>query len=104
MDDVFLGIDTAVPMGLIVNELVSNALKHAFPEDRKGKVRIELQTGEEDRFYLSVGDDGVGIPTDVDFRNPETLGLKLVDTLATQLRSQVELDRNSGTSFTIVRS
>ena len=101
--DVYFGIDTAVPLGLIVNELVSNAIKHAFPADRAGVIDISLDADEEEKFRLSVTDDGVGIPADMDLKNPSSLGLKLVSTLASQLRSQVTMDGDSGTRFTIER-
>ena len=101
--DVYFGIDTAVPLGLIVNELVSNAIKHAFPGDRAGVIDISLDTDEEEKFRLSVDDDGVGIPADTDLVNPSSLGLKLVSTLASQLHSQLTMDGNSGTRFTIER-
>ena len=99
MDDVFLGIDTAVPCGLILNELVSNSLKHAFPGGREGEIRIELRLDDDKKFTLMVSDNGVGIPKDLDFRNTESLGLQLVDTLVNQLEGTIELDRSGGTAF-----
>ena len=103
VDDILLNIDTAIPLGLIINELTSNALKHAFPGDRKGVVQIELKSSGDERFVLRVSDDGVGFPEDLDLQTPQTLGLKLVDTLSSQLRSRIELDQSHGTRFTIVR-
>ena len=101
-DDVFLGIDTAVPCGLILNELVSNTLKHAFPNGRSGKTRIKLTTGSEGRLTLVVGDNGVGFPADVDFRESETLGLQLVNSLVEQLDGAIEMKSASGgTEFKI---
>lgn len=99
VDDVFLGIDTAVPCGLILNELVSNSLKHAFPGGREGEIRIELRLDDDKKFTLMVSDNGVGIPKDLDFRNTESLGLQLVDTLVNQLEGTIELDRSGGTAF-----
>jgi len=102
IDEGFLGVDTAIPCGLIINELVSNALKYAFPAGRRGQVRIGLRTQEEPRrFTLVVQDDGVGFPQGVDFRNTESLGLRLVNTLTEQLGGTIELDSNGGTTFTI---
>lgn len=99
-DDVPLGVDAAISCGLIVNELLSNALKHAFPGGRSGAIRIELR-GEERRVTLSVADDGVGLPPDVDFQNHATLGLRLVSILTEQLRGSIELERRAGTCFQV---
>ncbi|TRZ90889.1 MAG: GAF domain-containing protein [Methanosarcinales archaeon] len=113
VDDVSLGIDMAIPCGLIINELVSNCLQHGFPRGGKGKIHVELrldkdlpvrdtETGE--RFTLIVSDNGVGFPKDLDFRNTETLGLQLVITLVKQLKGTIELDSppgRSGTEFKI---
>jgi PAS domain S-box-containing protein len=89
-DDVFVLIDTAIPCGLILNELVSNALKHAFPGDRRGEIRIRLDRAEDGPISLEVSDDGVGMPKDLDLRTSETLGLKIVFGLGErQLRGEV---------------
>lgn len=100
IDDVFLGIDTAIPCGLIINELVSNSLKYAF-EDGQGEIRIDLHSEKEGKFTLIVSDSGVGFPKDLDFRNTESLGLQLACTLVDQLQGTIELDRTCGTKFKI---
>jgi PAS domain S-box-containing protein len=99
-DDTLLDIDTAIPCGLILNELVSNALKHAFPNKRSGEITIGLHTRGK-HVVLTVSDDGIGLPPDLDFRNAESLGLQLVITLVKQLEGTIELDRNEGTLFRI---
>ncbi len=100
VEDVSLGIDAAVPCGLIINELVSNALKYAFP-DRKGEMTV-LFHAVGGVYELVVKDDGVGMPEDIDFRNTNTLGLRLVTLLAEgQLDGRVRLFRNGGTEFHI---
>ncbi|MEA1964016.1 MAG: PAS domain S-box protein [Candidatus Aerophobetes bacterium] len=99
--DVSLSIDEAIPCGLIINELVSNSLKHAFPQGRKGKICIELHQNTEGKITLIVDDDGVGFPQDVDFRATESLGLQLVTTLVEQLEGTIELDKTAGTAFTV---
>ncbi len=99
-----LGIDTAIPCGLIINELVSNSLKHAFPNGRKGKIRINLHSEGNNRFLLTVSDNGIGFPADVDFRSTESLGLQLVCTLIDQLEGTIELHREQGTEFRIAFS
>jgi PAS domain S-box-containing protein len=96
-----LDIDRAIPCGLIVNELVSNALKYAFPGDRSGTISIIILKDKDDRITLTVADTGVGMPPGLDFRNTETLGLQLVNMLARQLGGQVSLESGSGTAFTI---
>jgi PAS domain S-box-containing protein len=114
VEDITLGMDTAVPCGLIINELVSNALKHAFPPGRTGEVRIQMaslpdrgadgsgESGTAERWYqLCVSDDGSGFPDGIDFRHTESLGLKLVCTLTEQLSGTIALQRDSGTRFTI---
>ncbi len=101
IDDVSLSIDAAVPCGLIINELVSNALKHAFRMSNKGEICIELCMNLEHQFVLIVSDNGAGFPINLDFQNTESLGLQLVNTLAAQLRGSVELNSNGGTEFKI---
>jgi two-component sensor histidine kinase len=101
---VFLGVDTAIPCGLILNELVSNCLKHAFPDGREGEIRIELRSDGNGKFTLMVSDNGVGLPKDLDFRNTKSLGLQLVNTLVNQLEGTIELDRRGGTAFKITFS
>ncbi|MBN2283367.1 MAG: PAS domain S-box protein [Deltaproteobacteria bacterium] len=98
---VFFGIETAIPCALIVNELVSNALKHAFPEDRKGQVVIDLHSKGEGAFALTVKDDGVGMPPHVTFNAIETLGMQLVSDLVYQLGGSVEIDRTGGTTVVV---
>jgi PAS domain S-box-containing protein len=101
-DDISLGVDTAIPCGLIINELVSNSLKHAFPDNRTGRIAITVRTVRPGELELVVGDDGVGIPMDLDIINAKSLGLHLVTLLAkNQLRGHIEMMRNRGTSFRI---
>jgi two-component sensor histidine kinase len=86
---------------LIINELISNSLKHAFPAGKEGEIRINLRSDNDNKFTLIISDNGVGFPKDLDFRNTETLGLQLVMTLVKQLRGTIELDRSSETEFKI---
>ena len=101
VDNVFLNMDRAIPCGLIVNELVSNALKHAFPAGLKGQINISLQPESDSELLLIVSDNGIGFPENLDFRNTATLGLRLVNTLTAQLGGTIELLRGAGTSFRI---
>jgi len=98
-EEVFLNINTAIPCGLIVNELVSNALKHGFPEGRKGRLDIDLHRVAGNGYLLRVRDDGVGFPEGLDFRKAETLGLQIVNTLVDQVDGRLDLDREEGTAF-----
>ncbi len=99
--DILLDITLAIPCGLIINELVSNSLKHAFPDNREGEINIMLRKSNENEFTLILGDNGVGLPLDIDFPNIETLGLQLVFALVKQLEGTMELDRSDGTVFKI---
>jgi len=100
-DSLSLGIDRAIPSGLILNELVSNSLKHAFPGDCDGSITIELGIDRDGVVTIVVADDGVGFPGEVDFANTPTLGLQLVNMLVKQLRGRIELARDGGARFTI---
>ncbi len=98
---VFLPIRLAIPCALIVNELISNALKHAFPGALRGEIRIGLAMEAESHVVLSVADDGIGIPDALDLENATSLGLQLVALLAEQLGSKIELHRARPTCFTV---
>lgn len=100
LENIYLDVSVAIPCGLIINELLSNALKHAFPQGRKGEVRISLRV-EEETITLTVSDDGIGFPEGIDFRNTESLGLQLVTALVMQLGGEIDLKREAGTTFTI---
>jgi two-component sensor histidine kinase len=101
IDEVQLDLDRAVACGLIVNELVSNALKHAFPDGRRGALWISLQSLEADGCLLRVRDDGVGISESIHPKTAETLGLQLVNDLADQLRGSVEIRSLDGVDIAI---
>lgn len=99
--DVFLDINKAIPCGLVLNELVSNSLKHAFPDGKKGEIHVKLYTGKQKKNMLIVSDNGVGLPPAVNFEQPETLGLQLVIDLVKQIDGTIRLDETSGTTFHI---
>ncbi|MDD5142034.1 PAS domain S-box protein [Methanoregula sp.] len=98
---ILLNIDTAIPLGLILNELVGNAIKYAFPDGRKGELTIRM-TEEGEILTVVVQDNGIGISSDIDWQNTPSLGLRLVGNLVDQLFGTIELDRSSGTKFTMV--
>jgi len=98
---VSLPLETAMTCGLIVNELVSNAFKHAFPDDRKGRIRIAMETRAEGLIVLTVGDDGIGIDPGLERGKTDSLGLHLVRNLAAQLHGTVDIEREGGTIFRV---
>ncbi len=98
-DNIALIIDAAIPCALLVNELVSNCLKHAFPEGRRGEIVVGIHGGEPGRYFISVKDNGVGLPSNINVEQTETLGLQLVSTLARQLRAEIDVVREGGTEF-----
>lgn len=101
-EDISFGVDTAIPCGLIINELVTNSLKHAFPDERDGEIKIVLHRTDENTIELVVSDNGVGIPKDLDFKKTESLGLHLVTILVeNQLQGSIGLDRSKGAEFQI---
>jgi PAS domain S-box-containing protein len=98
--DIEMNLDTAIPCGLIVNELISNSMKHAFPGERTGKIGVSMAEQGEG-YSLTVSDDGVGFPEGVDFRKVKSMGMQLVTVLAEQLGGEVRYSGESGTSFTV---
>jgi len=101
LSDVLLDIDTAIPCGLLLNELLSNALRHAFPGNRKGQINLSLRPQTEKLFELVVSDNGIGFPEHIDFQKSESFGLVLLKLLVKQVRGRIELIREKGTTFKI---
>ena len=102
-DEIFINLEQASPLGLIVNELVSNSLKHAFTDGHKGEIHINLKRGNDDHIHLCFSDDGIGMPVSLDWRNSDSLGLKLVLNLAeNQLDGSIKMEVNNGTQFDII--
>jgi len=99
IQDLNIGIDTAIPLGLIINELVTNSVKYAFPEG-EGTINIELKSisGE---LELIVGDNGIGLPNHLNIENTRTLGLQLVNSLTQQIDGKIDIQRTHGTKFKI---
>jgi len=120
LKQVYLGMDTAIPLGIIVNELVSNSFKHAFPARREGEIRINLRRAETSsfendtigqeqecmersdfRYILEISDNGRGVPEEIDFENTDSLGLQLVNILVQQIDGCIKLERDHGAKFTM---
>jgi len=99
-EDILLDINTAIPLGLIVNEIITNSLKHAFPDGMSGEIFVDFHPINE-HYEFTVKDDGIGFPEDLDYMNTDSLGLQLVTSLTDQIDGEIELDRNNGTEFKI---
>jgi len=100
VEDVMLDVNHAVPLGLIINELITNSLKYAFPDEQEGIISINFYK-DGDEYLLEVSDDGVGIPTDFELDKSDSLGMLLVNSLTSQIQGQLELERSPGTTFHI---
>jgi two-component sensor histidine kinase len=110
-ENIFLDMDTAIPLGIVINELVTNSFKYAFFGRDKGEIRIRLRREEIGEckteeckiasFILSISDNGVGIPEDLEIEDYDSLGLQLVTSLVDQLDGELELKRDNGTEFII---
>jgi two-component sensor histidine kinase len=101
--DIPLNIDTALPCGLRINELVSNAIKYAFPDNRHGEILISLKTGEDKKYILTVKDDGIGVPDNVQLSKSDTLGIQLVTLLTKQMNGDLRIwtEKDKGVEFII---
>jgi two-component sensor histidine kinase len=102
LDPVGLELDDALPSGLLISEVVSNSLKHGFPEGRKGEVRIVLRRQSTTMVSLAVSDNGVGLPEHLDWTKSKSLGLRLVRVLAQQLRANLDIRSQGGTEVKVV--
>lgn len=99
VEEVYLNIETAIPCGLLIDEMVSNSLKYAFKPGENGTITINLHSNQDKKFKLTVSDDGVGMSQDVDPKNSETFGMQLIKYLSNQLKADLELNREKGTEF-----
>jgi two-component sensor histidine kinase len=97
---IFLKLDIAIPCCLLLNELISNSLKYAFPGGRKGEISIDFKS-KKNRYQLSVKDNGVGFSEDLDFRTVESLGMQLINMFVKKLHGTIELNTRCGTEFKI---
>jgi PAS domain S-box-containing protein len=101
VDEIFIVTEVAIPLGLIINEIVTNSLKHAFLPDTRGKIYINIKHISPEKLKIVIGDNGRGLPEDFDYQNTDSLGLKLVSSLISQLEGEILLKKNEGTEFTI---
>jgi PAS domain S-box-containing protein len=100
-DDLFLEIGVAIPLGLMASEIISNSFKHAFPGERKGKVRVRLKEISPSHYQLEISDNGVGLPPEVNPVDSKSFGLQLVSLLSDQIGAKIEVDRQAGTRFVV---
>ena len=101
VEDIEMNMETAIPLGLIINELVTNSLKFAFPgEGERGSITVEMKTSNGDHTLI-VADDGIGVPEDINFKKTESLGLQLVNNLVHQIDGEITLEKSHGTEFKI---
>lgn len=101
-EDLFLNLDTSIPLGLMINEIVTNSLKYGFKDKEVGNLSIEVKKLKYPNFCIKIGDNGHGLPPDVNFRNTKSLGLKLIHKLALQLKGNIEMDNSKvGTHYII---
>ncbi len=101
IEQVSFGLDTAIPLGFLITELVSNCLKHAFPERGEGKVRIALRSVGEEEFELIVSDNGIGISGHIDLENPQSMGLSVMDAYVRRLNGELEFTWDHGTEVRV---
>ena len=101
VEEVTLDVETSISLGLILNELLSNSLKHAFPNGKSGEILVELHKKEDGRLKLSVSDNGIGFPENLNYKNTDTLGMGIVNTLTDQIEGEINLECRNGTKFII---
>ncbi len=101
IENIDFSLDDANACGLIINELVSNSLKHAFSKNDDGKISVTLKTTINNRRLLEVYDNGIGFPEDIDYKNSDTLGLKLISTITKQMGGKISIEKNNGTHVII---
>lgn len=102
LEEVFLDLQTAIPCGLIVNELIMNSLKHGFPGDRSGEIRIGLRIAEDGEIRLKIGDNGIGLPAGFDIKAVDSMGMQIITLLIEQIESRLEIDQTRGAEFLLI--
>jgi len=102
-EPVAINIDSAVPLGLIINEIVTNSIKYAFPGNQPGSINLYIEKGKEDEILLTIGDDGIGLPEDIDIQSSTSFGIRIIITslIEMQLRGSVTVTRDKGTQYQI---
>lgn len=104
VEAITLNLETAIPCGLLINELVTNSFKHGFPNGESGEICIELHQDKQEKIHITIKDNGIGIPPDFDWENSSSLGLKLVRILSKQLKAKIDFDGSKGTVVNLIFS
>lgn len=100
--DIVFSIETSIPLGLIINEIISNSLKYAFKKMDDAEIIINLEPIDENEYRLDISDNGIGFPENIDYKNTSSLGMQLVNTLTQQLEGDIRLIKDGGTHFRII--
>ncbi len=101
IEDISMDADTAVPAGILINELVTNAVKYAFPDARDGSIRVICRQESSGAVHVAVSDDGIGLPEDVELHTPQSFGFRLIRALVNQLSGEIDISRENGTHVTV---
>ncbi len=101
VENIIIGIDNAVPLGMIVNELVSNSFKHAFVDKNNGVLEVYLKSEDNEMIILTIKDNGIGLPESIDVANPNTIGIRLLTVLVSQIEGKMDILRQGGTEIRI---
>ena len=102
IDKIYLDLNKAVPFGMLINEIITNILKHAFPQRKKGEIFLRLYQDGNKKIHLLISDTGVGLPSEVDIENPTTMGLQLMKDLTQQLKGEIQIESEQGTKIKVV--
>jgi len=101
VEDIYLDIQKAIPCGMIIHELVSNSLKHGFPDDREGEILVKMRKDRKGKYVLIVKDNGIGLPEGIDFHKTNKIGLQMISSLVKQIEGKIEFMGKEGTTFTV---
>lgn len=101
LEEIMLDVDTAIPLGLILNELLTNSMKYAFPKNQKGEIKVDFNKDIREKFHLDVSDNGIGLPPKIGPKNSDSLGMQLIYNLTQQIKGDLKVMNNKGTKFRI---
>ncbi|MBT5419551.1 MAG: histidine kinase, partial [Candidatus Cloacimonetes bacterium] len=97
--EIYLNINTAIPCGLLINEIVTNSIKHGFNGNKKGEIIINMKEGKDNYFHLEISNNGEGLPDGIDYTNPESTGMELIRILILQLSADADLVKENGVLY-----
>jgi two-component sensor histidine kinase len=97
-----LDVDTAIPLGLILNEILTNSMKYAFPENQKGEIKVDFKINNQGKFQLDVSDNGIGLPPKIGPENSDSLGMQLIYNLTQQIKGDLKVMNSEGARFRIL--